>query len=122
MTRKRQDMQRLRDVMGLAYDATQAKMQVLQRAEAELRAQITHLDQASSDAARNTKDSPALRSNAHLLWQTWATSRRKALNMELAKLQVKKDALRGDLRLAFGRKSVSDQLHADIEKARKPPP
>ncbi len=104
----------LRDLLRLtdaALRAEQARMAHCNREISALQDQIAAL-KAPGKAAQATESEPdpAQRAGADLRWQMWAEERRKALNLELAKMRAAQDSLRASLATAFGKHQATSAL------------
>lgn len=107
------DLQALTRLTGAAFSARQAQMAALRQAEQVLRAKLAGLDSARKARAESlTEADPALQAGADLLWQSWIEQRRAALNGELSRTLVAREAARAALGLAFGRDQATQGLCA----------
>lgn len=115
MNQAARDMAALARVTQAAFDAEQARMAALKRAEQDVRALIAELDLPRHDPATPLADDAALRAGADLNWQLWVDSRRSALNAELARTLVAQAKARASLKQRFGR---NEAAHALAERVR----
>ena len=107
MTRS-DDYAQLARITDAAMHVAQSKMQSLLSEEASLLAQIEALQLSRSRPIQN--GTPAQVGAADVKWQIWIDHRREELNMELARIYVKKDAARAQLKRAFGKDQTVQAL------------
>lgn len=94
------------------FQVEQAKMQRIAAEENLIRQALTDLDAQYSTAMNDSSDMMAVRAlGADLLWQVWVGRKRADLQMELARVLVRKAQAAEGLRHAFGKNHVADQLH-----------
>lgn len=107
-------MQKFTDLARITDAVFRGHLAGLQRLAAEetlLRQTLSSLDEArkaNSQADGSHIEMRAL--GADLLWDGWIMRQRMVLNMRLANLLVQKEALRGEMRKAFGRAMVAKNL------------
>lgn len=104
----------LRDLLRLTdagLRAEQAKMARCNREIAAMQDQIAALRSPQNKAVPTADPDPAQRAGADIRWQMWAEERRKALNLELAKLRAAHDAQRTSLATAFGKHQATQALY-----------
>lgn len=107
--------------MEAAHQAAEAGVQSIQREEAALRRAIAEL-QEKCLAARTLpgEQLAAPRAiGADLLWQGWTQRKRRELNMELARVLVRKAEKMDALRRSFGRAEACRHLIREDETARR---
>lgn len=113
------DLEQMAQITQALYRAEQAKLQGLTAREAQLRRALADLDADRRTAAQLPDDQLlGVRAiGADLAWQRWVQKSRAALNMELARVLVKKAERMGALRHAFGRSQAVAQLDRDAKTA-----
>jgi len=105
-------MNELVHITDALFQVEQAKMQQIAAEEAAIRAALADLDAQYNNAQNDAKsDMTAIRAlGADLLWQVWVGKKRANLQMELAKVLVRKAQAAEGLRYAFGKNHVAGQL------------
>lgn len=106
---------RLTDTVFAARQATMARVRQQERLVRDRLAALdqarTHRADALAEAGDRAAD-PALAAGADLLWQAWIERRRAALNMELSRIIVAREAARTAVALSFGRHQATGALLA----------
>lgn len=105
---KRNDYERLAQITSTAMDVAQSHMQTVLAEEKAARAQIATLQ--ASRHQQSPAGTPAQHVAADVKWQIWIDHRREELNFELAKILVKKDVARAQLKRAFGKDQTVQAL------------
>ncbi|MCZ4352896.1 hypothetical protein O4H61_10265 [Roseovarius aestuarii] len=115
------DLEEMRQITQVVYRKEQSKFQKLVTREAQLRRSLADLETHRSVVAHLPTDQlDGVRAiGADLAWQGWAQRSRRALNMELAQVLVKKAERIGALRRAFGRSEAIAQLDQNEKTARR---
>lgn len=108
-TSEYRDLYRIADA---AFQASLSRMKALSAEEAALRASLTDLDQQLRDTLGAALDQQAhwRAIGADEAWRRWQMRRRQEINMQLARLQVRKAQAAADLKLRFARKQVSAEI------------
>jgi hypothetical protein len=117
-------MRKFTDLARITDAVFQGQLAGLQRLAAEetiIRDTLSSLEAARKDKMSIDDPNIEMRAlGADLLWEGWVVRQRMALNMRLANVLVQKDALRGQMRKAFGRAKVAEALSlAEQAKIRK---
>ncbi len=119
MTTRAAQLAGLARLTDAAFKARQAEMAILKQTEAALRATIAALN---APKPHRPGDDPATMAGADANWQIWVDQRRRALNLELARLLAAQERLRHDLGQAFGRdqaiRALAKQQNAQTVLAR----
>lgn len=104
-------MVELAKVTDALFQVEQAKMQRIAAEEAAVRKNLADLEAQYNSAQDATTDMMAIRAlGADLLWQVWVGRKRADLQMELARILVRKAQAAEGLRFAFGKNHVASQL------------
>jgi len=107
-----QQIKELVVVTDALFLVEQAKMQQIASEEAAIVKLLAELESRCAKASEGGQEDMivARTLGADLLWQIWVGKKRAALQMELAKVMVRKAQALESLRKAFGRSQVADQL------------
>lgn len=105
---KTNEFERLAEITGAGMDHAQARMKRLLAEEANIREQLASLQ--ASRHQFSPQGSAAHSVSADVKWQVWIDHRREELNLELARIFVKKDAARAQLKRAFGKDQTVQAL------------
>ena len=108
------DLQRLEAITRAKYDQQQQSFQRIQAEEARLRAELARLDdmlKTSEAAAEGQGEMRAI--GADILWQGWVARSKTALNIKLAQVLAIKEQQLHQVRQAFGKLQVVEQLIAE---------
>lgn len=111
-------------VTDAALKARQARVAMINHRKEHLRSQLTNLDTAVAERAQTmgtTEDDTALDTGADMLWLRWIESRKIAINMELARLEVFLLEERDFMAKEFGRDQVAQKLHKRAQAAARRP-
>lgn len=107
-------MRKFADLARVTDAVFQGHLAGLQRLAAEenlIRGALSSLETARRDNIFADDPQIEMRAlGADLLWEGWIMRQRMALNIRLANLLVQKEALRNEMRQAFGRAKVADAL------------
>lgn len=107
-------MQKFTDIARITDAVFQGQLVGLQRLVAEeslIRDTLSSLERARKDNISTDDPNIEMRAlGADLLWEGWIMRQRMALNIRLANLLVQKEALRAEMRKAFGRAQVTQAL------------
>ncbi len=105
-------MNALTQITDALFQVEQAKMQRIAADEKSVRQALSNLDAQYNNALGDASDMMAVRAlGADLLWQVWVGRKRANLQLELAKILVRKAQAAEGLRHAFGKNHVATQLH-----------
>jgi 2-methylisocitrate lyase-like PEP mutase family enzyme len=94
---------RLASLTQMVLAAEQTRMAILRRQEANLRKSL-------SDLTIDRAIGVAQQAGADTLYQAWADSRRRSINIDLARNLAEQDGHRATLARAFGRDQVCQEL------------
>lgn len=107
-------MRKFTDLARVTDAVFQGHLAGLQRLAAEenlIRDTLSSLETARKDNILSDDPQIEMRAlGADLLWEGWIMRQRMALNIRLANLLVQKEALRNEMRKAFGRANVTNAL------------
>lgn len=93
------------------YQREQSAFMAVVAKEKQIRQNLLQLSDFERKAREDLDIDPTpLVIGADSLWQDWLGRRRSELNIRLANVLARKADSRAQLRLAFGRKTVSDEL------------
>lgn len=112
------ELRQMRDIVQAQYDQKQQHFQKLIAREGHLRAE---LDRLSAMALDTGGPDMALQSiGADILWRGWVGRMKTQLNMELAQILAMKEYYLSDVRKAYGKVMVVQELIKTTQKkARK---
>lgn len=104
-------------ITAALWQAEEARLQRIARAEAALRGDLQRLDVQRRSATRLPAETltDARRIGADMLWQGWAGQRRAELQTRLAQMLAKKEPALRALRRAHGRQEAAARLLAEAE-------
>jgi len=106
-----QDLKPLAKVTQALYSKKLGAMQKIRAEDNELRQAIAGLDRNLAEETRASQNDHALRSlGADLLWQSWVGRKKASLQMQLAQVLVREEHALKEMRLAFGKKDVMENL------------
>ncbi|PTQ75031.1 hypothetical protein [Celeribacter persicus] len=114
MSKRREQLKRLKEVSALAFNAELAHLAVIKREEEPFRARVHEIDQARHDratalAAAEEFDMSSLMGTDRA-WETWAKHEKRKAMMALAKLAARRETQLERTRRAFGKKDALDRL------------
>ncbi|MGB7240841.1 MAG: hypothetical protein WBC93_01990 [Sulfitobacter sp.] len=102
----------LHQVTQLRYQQQQLVFGRFLAEEASLRAELARLDNMLRDAA--VKDHQDMRSiGADVIWHSWAGRAKAEVNLQLARVLARKEHHIRQVRIAFGKMTVSEEMVAD---------
>ncbi|MGB7319143.1 MAG: hypothetical protein WBC85_14360 [Planktotalea sp.] len=95
----------------LAFDREVSKLSELKEAESKLASQREKLEGMNAQALEDfAGPHPAHWTNGDFLWQAWVAQNAKAIGIEQARLRVLAEMHKPELKKAFGRKTVMENL------------
>ena len=102
----------LRDIIETVYQVDLGKLQRIKAEEMDLREALDDLDhqlrQSLDMSAGTASDWQAI--GADRAWRAWVGRQRKELNMQLARVLVRKADAEARLKTSFAKKQVSEEL------------
>lgn len=115
------DFVALEEVTQLLYQREMQSFRSLVAQEAELRIKLTKLDKQLRASQTGNDNCQSMRSiGADVIWQSWVGRQKADLNMQLARVLAIKEQRIAQVRLAFGKKTVAEQLKDEaLTNARK---
>lgn len=112
------ELEKLLSVTEAHYLREFSKVRDILAEEGRVRHGLAQLDEQKARAHADFADGLALRSlGGDVLWQTWAARTRTILNTELAQILTRKEAVMGQVRLAFGRREAVQAMLTEQRKA-----
>lgn len=119
MNQQRQ-LENLRKITAVKYEAEQAALQKLLMEENNIRTELTRLkDMMQSARAESLAPSEMRAIGADVLWQGWIGRNVAALNIKLAAVLAKKEQRLKKVRKAFGKANVVAQLISETSRQSK---
>ncbi|WP_300033238.1 hypothetical protein [uncultured Roseobacter sp.] len=106
---KDQDIQNLSKVVRTQYLARQQDLQEYLQREAQLRAELSRLDQQAR-SAEEAVHHPMQTIGADIIWKSWVGRTKVELNLQLAQTLAEKEQYVQRVRDAYGKVLVADQL------------
>ena len=114
------DIDVLRILTEIKYQKSIAGLSELLAKEAALRQEIQRLRRQAAEAQSLPVSTHSMQNiGADVIWCRWVEKATKALNLELARVLARKEALIANQRRALGRKTVADKVSSDIESKAK---
>lgn len=114
MSKKRDQLNRLKEVSELALNAELARLADIKREEEPFRARMQEIDQARAARAAAIEASDGFDAASLMgvdrAWDKWAKQERRKAMMALAKLAERRETQMERTRRAFGKKDALDQL------------
>lgn len=113
------DLEKLRVLTELKYQASQNDLRLLVQEEQRIRQDIDRLNESASDVDRETANRMGA-IGADIVWQSWLGRMRKQLNTQLAQVLAQKERHLTKARKEFSRVLVARELEQKAsEDARK---
>ena len=108
----RKKLDALSRLAAAEFRAKQAEFASILAHEAQLRENLAQLmaSRNTRSAARPSLGDAALNAGADMRWLQWVDQRRAAINVELARVMVKKESFKIQLQRAFGRNQAAEAL------------
>lgn len=110
MTKSVDHLGQLSHLMQVKFETETASLRRLSRKEVELQQALAALGEKRYRADPSAATPAALLIGADLAWEKWAEVRKKALNIELARVRALKAAQKNIATRAFGRVEASKEL------------
>lgn len=115
---KMADLDQLVALSDARYRREQQSIQRILAEEARLRSSLRQLDDQMRDSRQNgSVEQRAL--GADILWQGWVGRKKTELNQQLARLMVIKEQSLVQVRRAYGKLLVSEQMRTDARSEQK---
>ena len=112
------DLAKMKQLVEVKYRREQESFGRLLEQEGRLRASLAQLDAYLAESRTNA-DTPQKAIGADVVWQAWIGRNKRALNMQLAQVLAVKERHIAQVRLAYGKVLVTDELHARTRKEDK---
>lgn len=112
------DLAKMKQLVEVKYRREKESFGRLVEQEGRLRASLAKLDTYLTESQANT-DTPQKAIGADVVWQSWIGRNKRALNMQLAQVLAVKERHIAQVRLAYGKVLVTDELHAKTLGERK---
>lgn len=107
----RLDLQSLRYLTELKFQGSQMKMAAICRRETELRCELQRLEALARKTQAQPMEQEEMRAiGADMIWLRWVGQAQRKLNIELAQVLARKEALNAEHRKAHGKMMVSQAL------------
>lgn len=108
----------MKQLVELKYRREQESFGRLLEQERRLRASLAQLDTYLFESQTST-DTPQKAIGADVVWQAWIGRNKRALNMQLAQVLAVKERHIAQVRHAYGKVLVTDELHAQTRREGK---
>jgi len=111
------DLQQLEAITQAKYDQQQQSFKRIQAEENRLRSELARLDdmlQQSNDAGTQVGEMRAI--GADIIWQGWVGRSKTELNLKLAQVLAIKEQQLHQVRQAYGKLQVVQQLIAEAQR------
>lgn len=112
------DLAKMRQLVEIKYRQQQESFARLLAQESRLRASLQQLNDHLI-SSRSSDDGSQKAIGADVLWQAWVGRKKRELNLQLAQVLAVKERHIAQVRRAYGKVLVTDDLHALETKALK---
>ena len=112
---KLSDFAKMKQLVEVKYRREQESFSRLVEQEGRLRASLAQLDTYLAES-RTSTDTPQKAIGADVAWQAWIGRNKRALNMQLAQVLAVKERHIAQVRHAYGKVLVTDELHAQTRR------
>jgi hypothetical protein len=109
------DLAMMQKLVDVKYRQQQESFARLLAQESKLRGSLRQLDEHLATSRRNN-DTSQKAIGADVLWQAWVGRKKRELNMQLAHVLAVKERHIAQVRSAYGKVLVTDDLHAQAVK------
>jgi hypothetical protein len=109
------DLEALRSLVDLKYRQQQESFSRLIAQENKLRASLAQLDAHMRESQCST-DAPQKAIGADVIWQTWVGRKKHEVNIQLAQILALKERHVAQVRHAYGKVLVINDLHNQLSK------
>lgn len=106
-----EDLAQMQKLVDMKYRQQQESFARLLMQESRLRNSLKQLDDHLAES-RSSTDTPQKAIGADVVWQAWIGRKKRELNMQLAQVLAVKDRHIAQVRKAYGKVLVTDQLYA----------
>ncbi|MBM1321049.1 hypothetical protein JQT77_01230 [Sulfitobacter mediterraneus] len=114
------DLQKLQMATRIAYQQRQHRFQTVLAEEARLRQEIQRLDGLDQQVREQFLQNQNMRAiGADVLWLGWVGRSKTAVNMELSRVLAVKEHHLSEVRKAYGKRLVAEQLLDQHEKEKR---
>lgn len=114
------DLQKLQMATQIAYQQRQHRFQTVLAEELRLRQEIQRLDGLDQQAREQFLHNQNMRAiGADVLWLGWVGRSKTAVNLELARVLAVKEHHLSEVRKAYGKRLVAEQLLDQHEKEKR---
>lgn len=114
------DFEQVKTLAALKYQHSQHAISTLLAREGELRAELERLSVLTRETQKQPPEHGQLRAiGADIIWLKWLGQTQRQLNIALAQVLARKEALMAEHRRTHGRKIVADALAHQTEVARR---
>ncbi|NUH66778.1 hypothetical protein HTT03_15965 [Sulfitobacter sp. S0837] len=114
------ELRQLEAISQAKYDQQRQSFQRIQAEESRLRAELARLDHMARQANSASTQIGEMRAiGADIMWQAWVGRSKNELNLKLAQVLAIKEQQLSQVRQAFGKLQVSQQLIADLQKRQR---
>lgn len=112
---KLDDLTAMKQLTEIKYRREQESFGRLLMQENNLRASLAQLDSYMAESQSST-DTPQKAIGADVVWQAWIGRNKRAINMQLAQVLAIKERHIAQVRAAYGKVVVTDELHDRLRK------
>jgi hypothetical protein len=112
------DLAVMQKLVDMKYRQQQESFARLLAQESSLRTSLRQLDEHLTES-RSSNDTPQKAIGADVVWQAWVGRKKHELNMKLAQVLAVKERHVAQVRLAYGKVLVTDDLHTQVSKDHK---
>lgn len=109
------DLAQMQQLVEIKYRREQESFGRLLQQESNLRASLAQLDTYMAESQSST-DTPQKAIGADVVWQAWIGRNKRALNMQLAQVLAVKERHIAQVRYAYGKVLVTDELYTKVRK------
>ncbi len=114
------ELRQLEAISQAKYDQQRQSFRRIQAEESRLRAELARLDHMARQANGASTQIGEMRAiGADIMWQAWVGRSKNELNLKLAQVLAIKEQQLSQVRQAFGKLQVSQQLIADLQKRQR---
>lgn len=108
----------MQQLVEVKYRQQQESFGRLMKQETTLRASLRQLDDYMAES-RNAPDTEQRAIGADVIWQAWIGRKKRELNMQLAQVLAVKERHIAQVRHAYGKVLVTDELHLKVSTEAK---
>lgn len=115
--KKVQQLQQLESILALKYEKQLQSFKRISLRETQIRSEIEKLKQYATENRESNAQMQSI--GADVAWQAWQGRKRAALNLELAQILSIKEQQLKQLRVAFGKHSVTQRIGQKMDHDHK---